>query len=83
MPSRSKKIAREVAKLPSIPKELVSLPDGTDDGRGDQRGWAGVEEGFGRGFVERRAEPPSRLRGGADRPELVTNQATAARPNRS
>ena len=25
MPSRSKKIAREVAKLPSIPKNLVSL----------------------------------------------------------
>ena len=25
MPSRSKKVTREVAKLPSIPKELVSL----------------------------------------------------------
>jgi hypothetical protein len=25
MPSRSKKVAREVARLPSIPKELVSL----------------------------------------------------------
>ena len=25
MPSRAKKVAREVAKLPSIPKELVAL----------------------------------------------------------
>jgi putative transposase len=63
MPSRSKKVAREVARLPSIPKELVSLfLTGPMTGEAINAGGLALKKALAE--VERRAEPPSRLRGG-------------------
>ena len=75
MPSRSKKVAREVARLPSIPKELVSLfLTGPMTGEAINAAWSGVEEGFGRGSLNAELSHHLGYEAGADRPELVTNQ---------
>ena len=75
MPGRAKKLVREVAKLPSIPKELVSLFL-TGPMTGEAINEAGLA--FKKALVEAslNAELSHHLgyEAGADRPELVTNQ---------
>jgi len=75
MPSRAKKVARDVAKLPSIPKELVALFL-TGPMTGEAINAAGLA--FKKALVEAAldAELSHHLgyEAGADRPELVTNQ---------
>jgi transposase-like protein len=75
MPSRAKKVSREVAKLPSIPKELVSLFL-TGPMTGEAINAAGLA--FKKALVEAalNAELSHHLgyEAGGDRPELVTNQ---------
>jgi putative transposase len=75
MPSRAKKVARDVAKLPSISKELVSLFL-TGPMTGEAINEAGLA--FKKALVEAslNAELSHHLgyEAGADRPELVTNQ---------
>ena len=75
MPGRAKKLVREVAKLPSIPKELVSLFL-TGPMTGEAINEAGLA--FKKALVEAslNAELSHHLgyEAGADRPELVNNQ---------
>jgi putative transposase len=75
MPSRAKKIEREVAKLPSIPKELVNLFL-TGPMTGEAINEAGMA--FKKALIEAslNAELSHHLgyETGADRPELTTNQ---------
>jgi putative transposase len=75
MPSRTKKVARDIAKLPSIPEELVSLFL-TGPMTGEAINEAGLA--FKKALVEAalNAELSHHLgyEAGADRPELVTNQ---------
>ena len=79
MPSRSKKVTREVAKLPSIPKELVSLFL-TGPMTGEAINAAGLA--FKKALVEAslNAELSHHLgyEAAADRPELVTNQRNSS-----
>jgi putative transposase len=75
MPSRAKKVSRDVANLPSIPKDLVSLFL-TGPMTGEAINAAGLA--FKKALVEAslNAELSHHLgyESGADRPELATNQ---------
>ena len=75
MPSRAKKVSRDVAKMPSIPKDLVSLFL-TGPMTGEAINAAGLA--FKKALVEAALNAELRhhlgYETGADRPELVTNQ---------
>ena len=65
MPSKAKKVDRDVARLPSIPKELVELfLTGPMTGEAINEAGHRLQEGADRGLVERGAEPPPGLRAG-------------------
>ena len=65
MPSRAKKLDRAVAKLPSIPRELVDqFLSGPMSQRSDQRCGARLQAGADRGFAECRTESPPGLSAG-------------------
>ena len=75
MPSRSKKIAREVAKLPSIPKELVSLfLTGPMTGEAINAAGLALKKALVEASLNAELSHHLGYEAGADRPELVTNQ---------
>ncbi len=75
MPSRSKKIAREVAKLPSIPKELVSLfLTGPMTGEAINAAGLALKKALVEASLNAELSRHLGYDAGADRPELVTNQ---------
>jgi putative transposase len=75
MPSRSKKIAREVAKLPSIPKELVSLfLTGPMTGEAINAAGLALKKALVEASLNAELSHHLGYAAGADRPELVTNQ---------
>jgi putative transposase len=75
MPSRSKKVAREVAKLPSIPKELVSLfLTGPMTGEAINAAGLALKKALVEASLNAELSHHLGYEAGADRPELVTNQ---------
>jgi putative transposase len=75
MPSRSKKVAREVARLPSIPKELVSLfLTGPMTGEAINAGGLALKKALAEASLNAELSHHLGYEAGADRPELVTNQ---------
>ena len=75
MPSRSKKVAREVAKLPSIPKELVSqFLTGPMTGEAINAAGLALKKALVEASLNAELSHHLGYEAGADRPELVTNQ---------
>ncbi len=75
MPSRSKKVAREVARLPSIPKELVSLfLTGPMTGEAINAAGLALKKALAEASLNAELSHHLGYEAGADRPELVTNQ---------
>src|ERR1700722_17159126 len=75
MPSRSKKVAREVARLPSIPKELVSLfLTGPMTGEAINAGGLALKKALAEAALDAELSHHLGYEAGAERPELVTNQ---------
>jgi putative transposase len=75
MPSRSKKVAREVARLPSIPKELVSLfLTGPMTGEAINAAGLALKKALVEASLNAELSHHLGYEAGADRPELVTNQ---------
>ena len=75
MPSRSKKVAREVAKLPSIPKELVSVfLTGPMTGEAINAAGLALKKALIEASLNAELSHHLGYEPGADRPEQVTNQ---------
>ena len=75
MPSRAKKVEREAAKLPSIPKELVALfLDGPMTGEAINEAGLALKKALVEASLNAELSHHLGYEAGADRPELATNQ---------